>query len=277
VAFINNSVGTIDSVVWEFGDGNESVLTSPIHTYEDPGTYSVELTVYGVVNSDSLVHDEYVAVYDERPLISAIEDVPNDQGGQVFLSWNPSGWDGPVGTTITQYSMWEEYIDQWINISTAMATQADSYLFLANTFGDSSASGTNWAKFKIIAHTADPAVFYESPVDSGYSLDNTPELGINKGNVLPTEFALHENYPNPFNPDTRIRYDLPEESLVRIMIYDMLGRKIKTLVERNETPGHKSVVWDGSNDYGKQVSAGVYLFHIESSGFKQTKKMILLK
>ena len=102
-------------------------------------------------------------------------------------------------------------------------------------------------------------------------------LGINNGNVLPTEFALHQNYPNPFNPDTRIRYDLPEESLVRIMIYDMLGRKIKTLVERNETPGHKSVVWDGSNDYGKQVSAGVYLFHIESSGFKQTKKMILLK
>ena len=57
----------------------------------------------------------------------------------------------------------------------------------------------------------------------------------------------------------------------------MLGRKIKTLVELNETPGHKSVVWDGSDDYGKQVSAGVYLFHFESSGFKQTKKMILLK
>jgi PKD repeat protein len=172
VAFTNNSVGTIDSVVWEFGDGNESVLTSPVHTYEDPGAYSVELTIYGVVNSDSLVRAEYIAVYDERPLISAIEDVPNDQGGQVLLSWAPSGWDGPVGATITQYSLWEEYIDQWVNINTAMATQADSYLFLANTFGDSSASGTNWAKFKIIAHTADPAVFFESPVDSGYSLDN---------------------------------------------------------------------------------------------------------
>ena len=95
--------------------------------------------------------------------------------------------------------------------------------------------------------------------------------------LLPQEFALHQNYPNPFNPVTRIRYDLPENSMVNITVYDMLGREVNTLVNQVQDAGFKSIIWDATNDYGKSVSAGIYLYQIQAGDFMRTEKMVLLK
>ena len=95
--------------------------------------------------------------------------------------------------------------------------------------------------------------------------------------LIPTVFALLQNYPNPFNPVTTLRYDLPEQSTVNIIIYDMLGRQVRTLLNQTQDAGFKSVIWDATNDYGKPVSAGVYLYKIQAGEFVQTKKMVLLK
>ena len=95
--------------------------------------------------------------------------------------------------------------------------------------------------------------------------------------LLPQEFALHQNYPNPFNPVTRIRYDLPENSMVNITVYDMLGREVNTLVNQAQNAGFKSIIWDATNDYGKSVSAGIYLYQIQAGDFMRTEKMVLLK
>ena len=95
--------------------------------------------------------------------------------------------------------------------------------------------------------------------------------------VIPLQYVLHQNHPNPFNPVTTLRYDLPENSLVNITIYDMLGRQVKTLVNQTQDAGFKSVIWNATNDYGKPVSAGVYLYQIQADEFVQTKKMVLLK
>ena len=95
--------------------------------------------------------------------------------------------------------------------------------------------------------------------------------------VSPKVFALHQNFPNPFNPVTTLRYDLPEQATVNIIIYDMLGRQVRTLVNQTQEAGFKSVLWNATNDHGKQVSAGVYLYQIQSGEFVQTKKMVLLK
>ena len=97
------------------------------------------------------------------------------------------------------------------------------------------------------------------------------------GADIPEVFALHQNYPNPFNPITTLRYDLPEQSMVNIIIYDLLGRQVRTLINQTQDAGFKSVIWDATNDYGKPVSAGVYLYKIQAEGFIQTKKMVLLK
>ena len=94
---------------------------------------------------------------------------------------------------------------------------------------------------------------------------------------LPKNFSLKQNYPNPFNPITSIRYDLPEDGLVNITIYDMMGRIVKTLVNSSQTAGFKSVQWNASNDRNEPVSAGLYLYTIQTGDFRQTKKMVLLK
>jgi hypothetical protein len=109
------------------------------------------------------------------------------------------------------------------------------------------------------------------------TLDGANALSAYLEGLLPDEFALHQNYPNPFNPVTTLRYDLPEPGLVNITIYDMLGREVKTLINQTEDAGYRSVIWNATNDYGKPVSAGIYLYQIQAGEYISTKKMVLLK
>ena len=92
-------------------------------------------------------------------------------------------------------------------------------------------------------------------------------------------FSLNNiyNYPNPFNPITTLRYDLPEDAFVRITVYDMLGKVVSNLLNTNQSSGNKSVQWNATNNQGQPVSAGLYLYTIEVGDFRQTKKMVLLK
>ncbi len=94
---------------------------------------------------------------------------------------------------------------------------------------------------------------------------------------MPGSYSLLQNYPNPFNSTTTLRYDLAGHSNVNFIIYDMLGREVKTLINQTQDAGFKSVQWDATNDYGKQVSAGVYLYRIQAGEYMQTKKMVFLK
>ena len=95
--------------------------------------------------------------------------------------------------------------------------------------------------------------------------------------VYPTYFQLRNAYPNPFNPYTTLNYYLPINSSVRLTIYDLVGNVITNLVNKDESPGYKSVRWNATNNQGQPVSAGVYLYRFEVGDFGQTKKMILLK
>ncbi len=92
-------------------------------------------------------------------------------------------------------------------------------------------------------------------------------------------FSLNNiyNYPNPFNPITTLEYDLPEDAVVNITIYDMMGRVVNTLVNGSQTAGYKSIQWDATNNLGDPVSAGLYIYTIQAGEFRQTKKMVLLK
>ena len=108
-------------------------------------------------------------------------------------------------------------------------------------------------------------------------LRNETVVHIQETSKLPNKFVIHHNYPNPFNPVTTLRYDLPENSYVNVTVYDLLGKKVKTLVNTTQDAGFKSVIWNATNDYGKPVSAGVYLYQIQAGEFVQTRKMVLLK
>jgi hypothetical protein len=103
------------------------------------------------------------------------------------------------------------------------------------------------------------------------------ETEITAVDPLPTEFKLGNNYPNPFNPQTTISFDLPSEQKVRLSIYDISGRLIKTLVSESMEAGSHDVVWAGRDENGRGVSSGVYYYRIDTGIFSQTRKMTLLK
>jgi hypothetical protein len=113
--------------------------------------------------------------------------------------------------------------------------------------------------------------------ESDPSIIVTVTLAIDNGLAVPMEFALQQNYPNPFNPSTQIQYALSTDANVSIAIYDLVGRKIRTLVNEQVNAGYHSTLWNATNEMGAPVSAGVYIYTITANDFRDVKKMILLK
>ena len=106
---------------------------------------------------------------------------------------------------------------------------------------------------------------------------NTEELFTIDSNTILNSYRLYPAYPNPFNPETTIRYDLPEQTFVGITIYDVLGRKVRTIVNEQQDSGQRSIIWNAKDKNGQPVSAGIYLYQIQAGDFVQTKKLILIK
>jgi hypothetical protein len=94
---------------------------------------------------------------------------------------------------------------------------------------------------------------------------------------LPTKFKLYFNYPNPFNPTTTIKFDIPKSSLVRLEVYNVLGVLVKTLVDEQKEQGSYSVAWDGMDNSGTQISSGLYFYKLTTEKGCRTNKAILIK
>jgi len=101
--------------------------------------------------------------------------------------------------------------------------------------------------------------------------------GENIGASIPKTFSLGQNYPNPFNPDTRINYQLPEATHVSIVIYNLVGQVVRTLVNEDKPAGTFEVIWDNKNDEGIHLSSGVYIYRMRAGSFSMTRKMIFMK
>ena len=94
----------------------------------------------------------------------------------------------------------------------------------------------------------------------------------------PAVFALYRNVPNPFNPTTRIEYELPRPGVVTLHIYDATGRLVRVLVDGvHQQAGGHSVGFDGRSDSGRRLASGVYFYHIQAGGISQVRRMVLLK
>ena len=102
-------------------------------------------------------------------------------------------------------------------------------------------------------------------------------MDISNSEGIPTHYRLHQNYPNPFNPTTTLSYELPKDAFVNITVYDIMGKKIKTLVNGLQTIGYKTIKWDATNKQDYPVSAGLYLYTIHADDFSYTRKMAVLK
>ncbi len=94
---------------------------------------------------------------------------------------------------------------------------------------------------------------------------------------LPGDFVLHSNYPNPFNPETTISFELPKRERVAISIYNQLGQKIRTLLDSERNSGRHQIKWNGKNDKGLEVSSGIYFYKIKTGDYQQASRMLLLR
>ncbi|MFH0990033.1 MAG: S8 family serine peptidase [bacterium] len=99
----------------------------------------------------------------------------------------------------------------------------------------------------------------------------------NGESLIPDSYMLQQNYPNPFNLSTRLQYGIPEKTRVKIIIYNILGQRVKTFELGEQAPGRYEVLWDGTNEKGSVISSGIYFYRFESERFTQTKKLLLIK
>jgi hypothetical protein len=94
---------------------------------------------------------------------------------------------------------------------------------------------------------------------------------------LPAEFSLSNNYPNPFNPETRIGYSVPKACQVKLEVFNILGQRVRMLVDENQTAGKREITWDGKDENRNEVASGVYFYRLRAGDFTQTKKMVLIR
>ncbi len=102
-------------------------------------------------------------------------------------------------------------------------------------------------------------------------------LTIGADDIMPLEYALHQNYPNPFNPTTHIRFDLPEDANVRLVIFNVMGQEVRTLISGSTPAGIHTIAWDGLSNDGRDVGTGLYIYRITANHFTATQKMLLTR
>jgi hypothetical protein len=165
--------------------------------------------------------------------------------------------------------------EPWIRLvgpTSGIVGPGDSDNLTVRVYGLDQADTTLFADVEITSNDpANPLVTV--PVEIKVT-DVTSVGGVDQ---LPTTFAVSQNYPNPFNPSTTIKYQLPQSSQVTIGIYNLLGQKVRTLLNDNQEPGDHEVTWNGLNDTGAQVSSGVYFYRFQANDFVSSKKMMFLK
>ena len=179
------------------------------------------------------------------------------ENSQALVSWLPSIDDD------FQYYNLEKATDETFQ-------NAQSFNTAQNTFTDSNIEDGMMYFYRIRA--AD----YSGNWSDYSEVVQLSTLSNDNANVA-ERFMLHQNYPNPFNPTTQIKYDLPEDAMVSITIYDIMGRRIRSLVNSKQTAGYRSIQWNAINSFGESVSAGMYIYMIQAGEFRQVKKMVLLK
>ena len=101
--------------------------------------------------------------------------------------------------------------------------------------------------------------------------------GIASSDLVPSGFTLSQNFPNPFNPNTEIAYEIPQEGMVSLKVFNMLGQEVSTIVNEIQAPGAHNVSWGGINNRGEMVASGVYSYVLEVNGSKLTRKMLLMR
>ena len=241
-------------------------------------------------------------IHDNEPIRGAQIDIYHDagsslsydQGGNVVKGDKLEDLDDPTTSTV-------------IESMTLLANEMDGFVRVmaystsrANTTGDGMEGTLFHLTFKAINGLAslpatisfglgsldlpgtsmDPEILNVAcsfPDTSNMVAFSTTNLGVMVENGIPLQYNLSQNYPNPFNPSTKISFDLIEGGKSTLIVYNLLGKKINTLMNSSLNPGHHSIEWNGLDYNGQSVASGVYFYELRSGDFLAKKKMLLLR
>ena len=248
--------------------GNGNIISDPLFTDAENGDFTLlpasPCIDAGTADTDGNGTDDIFDFYGYAPDMGAHEFLTSTeglqyfiQGTQVILAWNPM--------EDIQYYLIERSTDE--NFESDVMSQ----YITQPTYTDDDLDYNVMYYYRVSGF-----IGYWSGWSNVVSV-MIETVSTDEENGLPKAFAVHQNFPNPFNPTTTLRYDLPEDGMVNVTIYDMMGRIVNHLVNGHQSAGYKTTEWNGTNSMGEPVSAGMYLYQINAGQFQQTKKMILLK
>jgi hypothetical protein len=182
------------------------------------------------------------------------------QSGVVSLNWITATELNNLGFEIERKIVNEENEGDWLTIGftegNGSTTEPKAYSY-TDQVGNIEA-----AAFK----------YRLKQIDFDGNFEYSDEVTVENSEILPAEYFLSQNYPNPFNPSTTIEFTIPQKEFVSLVIYDVLGNEVATLINKEKAPGSYEVLFDAA-----EFGSGVYIYSLKAGSFAQTKKMILMK
>ncbi len=272
VDFTDLSTNTPTTWYWTFGDGGTSTQQNPDYTYTTAGNYTVSLIATNAYGSDTETKLDYITVQEQEELTMHVQNITvtritagrNCTGRGTVTIFD--GANAPVaGATV--------YVSVTGNITQSLSgvTGADGDVTLT-TLKAKNCAGE-------YCYEVTDVVMTGGTYDSGSNVvtqacESGPVFkGLNSvSQIMPTEFNLNQNIPNPFNPSTEIGFSLPMASYVTLDVYNLIGQKVAVLADRVYEAGVHSVIWNTTNQ-----ASGVYFYRLSAGEYSAQKKMVLLK
>ncbi len=272
VQFTDTSAGDPTSWSWTFGDGGSSTAQNPAHTYTAAGSYTVSLTATNAQGSDTVTRTGYITVTEpgtggstmhvDSILVSRVISGRKYYGHASVTIVDGSG--APVSGASVMGLLTGD-----ITQTLSGVTGTDGTVELQAT---TKAYGNTEFCFEVTAVTHSSFDYDAAANSVTKACESGDVYGADGLRVLPAQFALSQNSPNPFNPMTRISFALPADSHVRLTVYNVRGQAVEVLADRTFGAGQHDVTWDA-----RRHPSGVYFYRLEAPGFSETKKMIMLK
>ena len=199
----------------------------------------------------------------DRVKLSIVQNEKKYSGNFIPINIEGAYWDLEISSSNSS-----EFVNLTFENLSNLPSEFNVWLLDVNnqkslriTEGSAAINGTSNSNYRLIIGT------------KTFAENNNEEI-----NLEPRDYYLLQNYPNPFNPTTTIKYSIADDSNVKLIIYDLLGKEISTLINDEEkSAGAYSVIWNGKNKFGNEVSSGLYFYRLITEKFVQTNKMLLLK
>ncbi|KAA3613187.1 MAG: PKD domain-containing protein [Calditrichaeota bacterium] len=283
VSFTDNTTNNPTSFSWDFGDGGSSTAQNPNHTYNSAGSYTVALTATNACGNDTETKVNYITVSDP-PAGDEMHVESINVSKQTFFVFSRAHATVKIvdqnGDPVSNASIdgsWGGSVTQSVSLTTNSNGEASSssrWIFGNGTFefcvDDVSKTG----------YTYDS----DANVVTCASTDGSTSAAVQVSNIRLEDiegevgFKVAKNSPNPFNPSTTITFLIPEQAHVKLEIYNVLGQRVRTLINQQLEGGVQTSVWDGKDISGNSVSSGFYVYQITvDNKHKLRKKILMLK